>query len=86
MSASFNPLWRVTGRTMVWQRGEGEWHRNLVRRTGGSKAYWSQLIRIEVNKPVCMACLGQVVTVMPDEEFPDGILHCHSCGVRYGFL
>ena len=86
MSMPFNPKWRITGHTMVWQQGEGEWVRHLVRRTSGSKSYWSGLIRVESHKPVCLACLGQTVTLEPDEEFPDGVLHCHHCGVRYGFL
>jgi hypothetical protein len=86
VSQPFNPAWRIVGRTMVWQRGQGEWERNLVRRTSGSKSYWSTLIHVQPSKPVCLACLGQTVSLEPDEEFPDGVLHCHACGVRYGFL
>lgn len=86
MSSPFNPKWKITGRTMVWQRGEGDWSRHLVRRTSGTTSYWSNLVHVEPSRPVCLACLGQVVTVEPNEEFPEGILHCHGCGVRYGFL
>lgn len=86
MSMVFNPKWKITGRTMVWQLNANEWVRHLVRRTSGSKSYWSSLVHVEANRPVCLACLGQVVTLEPSDEYPEGVLHCHVCGARYGFL
>lgn len=86
MTTPFNPSWTVEGQTMVWQRHSGTWVRHLVRRTTGSQSYWSPLVRVTLGNPVCMVCLGQHVTVSPDEEYPDGLLHCRTCGATYGFV
>lgn len=86
MTSPFRPNWEVTQTSFIWQRIEGEWQRHLVRRMRNGQVYWSSLIHVEPAKPVCLACLGQTVVIVPHPEYPDGYLTCHDCGVRYGFV
>lgn len=83
---TFSPAWEIEQTSFIWQRIEGEWHRHLVRRTTSGQVYWSSLVHVVADRPVCLACLGQTVVIIPHPSYPEGYLTCHECGVRYGFL
>lgn len=83
----FDPRKAVVAVTMVWQRQDSEeWERYLVREQKGVSPNLTKLISVKAHVPVCMACLSNNVAVVESDEYPDGELVCHDCGVRYGFV
>lgn len=85
--SQFNPRRAVTATTVVWQRNaEGFWESYLVREQPNVPTHMSKLLRVQVDVPVCMSCLSNDVTVVESDQYDDGELICHECGVRYGFL
>jgi len=77
----------VTAKAMVWQRtDDGTWERYLTREQSPRGHMIDKLMVVQPHVPVCLACLSNNVALIASEQFEDGELICHECGVRYGFV
>ena len=82
----FDPTKPVVATTVVWQRMEHGWDSFLIREQPNGPPNMTKLTTVRVHVPVCLACLSNNVTVMDSEQYEDGELVCHECGVKYGFV
>lgn len=82
----FNRHAQVKAHGMLWQATEDGWERVLLRRMTDGSTYTSELVRVQADRPVCLACLGQEVLLYRSALYTEGELFCQDCGVRYGIV
>lgn len=84
--SGFDRRLRVVSQSYVWQLEEDGWRRHLVRKLSNGTAYWSPLVHVDGDRPVCLVCLGQEIMLYHSGRYAHGELFCQECGVRYGLL